>query len=109
MVSSHPTDLPVAGDNEVFTSLGNDYIFFLSDFNFSGSNGDEFMKLLITESVGIDEGTLYVDENENNIVEADEEIINMSEIGSVYIYQGKFKYKPKTSGTTDFKFKVSNV
>lgn len=68
------------------------YTFKLLDFLFSGIDKDLITKVKITSTFA--KGTMYVDANDNNIVDVDETVILDQEISKADIEAGKLKYVP---------------
>ena len=106
MVASHQNVAPVGGDKEVITSLDVDYIFKSEDFPITDENGDELVKVMITQIVN--DGILYLDYDGSGNSSADEEMYVGSEILYSDISTGKFRYVPSIEGVFDFWFKVSD-
>jgi hypothetical protein len=68
------------------------YTFKFNDFLFSGVDKDLLTKIQITSV--FDKGTMYLDANSNNIVDAGESIVLNQEISKAAIVDGKLKYIP---------------
>lgn len=81
--------------------------FKLNDFKFAGVDAILLTKIQITATV--DKGTMYLDANDNNVVDAGEEVTLNQEILKTDIEAGLLKFKPVTGefGTpyTHFDFK----
>ncbi len=106
MVASHQNVAPVGGDKEVTTSLDVDYVFKPEDFSITDENGDELVKVMITQIVN--DGILYLDYDDSGNSSADEELYVGSEILYSDISTGKFRYVPSMEGVFDFWFKISD-
>lgn len=83
------------------------YTFELNDFIFSSVDKNLLTKIKITALTG--KGTLYLDANNNNIVDAGEAVVLNQEISKTDIVAGKLKFNPVTndygSPYTTFNFK----
>jgi len=92
-------------------SANETYTFKLSDFLFSSVDKDLLTKIQMNSLVS--KGIIYLDANNNNLVDAGEAIVINQEISKVDINAGKLKFNPTTneSGSpyTTFGFKWHNV
>ncbi len=88
-------------------SANETYTFELNDFLFASIDKDLLTKIKITALT--DKGTLYLDANSNNIVDAGEAVVLNQEISKTDIVEGKLKFNPLTndygSPYTTFTFK----
>jgi len=88
-------------------SANETYTFELNDFLFASVDKDLLTKIKITALT--DKGTLYLDANSNNIVDAGEAVVLNQEISKTDIVEGKLKFNPVTndygSPYTTFTFK----
>ncbi len=102
MALSIPTvpPAPTINANETYT-------FKIGDFLFSSIDKDLLTKIQITATVS--KGTMYLDANNDNIVDAGESVTLNQEISRTDIDGGKLKFNPVTdeigSSYTAFKFK----
>ena len=90
MALSIPTipPAPTINANETYT-------FELNDFIFSSVNKDLLTKIKITTLTS--KGTIYLDANNNNIVDAGEEVMLNQEIPKADLVAGKLKFNPVTN------------
>jgi len=100
---------PTASDNTVSTNEDADKVFVSGDFNFNdGADGDAFLKVQITSLEST--GTLFLDSDNDNIVDAGENITNNQEILVTNITKLKFRPNPDDFGASydSFDFKVAD-
>ncbi|NOZ34662.1 MAG: T9SS type B sorting domain-containing protein [Chlorobi bacterium] len=109
-VFSGTNNLPAAADNEITAAMNTAYIFSPEDFNYSDIDGDAFAKIMINEIPLT--GVLFLDYNENFMVDNGEEIQAGDQINIHQISNQLLKFAPITddfgSPYTTFTFSVSD-
>jgi len=105
-----PNNAPTASDNTVSTPENAQKVFAAADFNFSDIDcSDSLSKIQITQLETV--GDLYLDANDNEVLNAGEDVTLSQEIDAVDIL--RLKFIPVTdddaSPYTTFKFKVKDA
>ena len=103
-------DAPSGADNTVATVRDGTYVFTASDFGYSDIDGDAFSSVLFS---GVPTaGTLFVDANNDNIVDGGEAITAPNSVSLTIINNGRVKYQPVAgasgAGYATFTFAVQD-
>ena len=99
--------LPVAADNTVTTDEDNDYVFLVSDFNYSDPDPDPLDRIRIS-NINNGGGTLFLDTDGDNNIDGGETVNNNQEIPAGEITDLKFRPAADDNGAAyaDFDFEV---
>ncbi|NCS02752.1 MAG: hypothetical protein GPJ06_11605, partial [Microcystis aeruginosa G13-11] len=102
---------PTTSDNSLVTDEDTNLVFTANNFNFSDVDSDDSLQAIRLETLPT-EGILYVDSNNNGIVNTGETISQGSLVTVAAINAGQLKFKPDANenGTpyTNFTFSVSD-
>lgn len=109
-IFSGTNNLPTASDNEVTIAINQVYVFNTDEFNYSDPDGDAFAKIMINDTPA--PGSLFLDNNFNNSIDAGE-IINAGDQVNIHqIINQYLKFAPVTedfgSPYSAFTFAVSD-
>jgi hypothetical protein len=110
-IKNYINNVPTAFNNTLTIAEDTDRIFVASDFNFSDVDPGDSLQAVRINALPTD-GTLYIDANNNSIVDTGESFSVGSSITIAAINSGQFKFKPdlNENGTpyTSFNFVVSD-
>ena len=106
-------DAPAGADKTVSTNEDTDYVFSETDFGFSDTNDsptDSLANIIITTAPS--NGTLYLDANDDGIVDGGETLVATNTVAVADITAGKLKFKPAAdangTGYDSFTFQVQD-
>jgi len=101
---------PTGADNLVNTNEDIDRIFSAADFGYNDADGDPFTQIEIFSTVSV--GTLFLDANDDNIVDGGEAVVatQVILIGDINLNRLKFRPVPNANGASydNFRFYVND-
>jgi VCBS repeat-containing protein len=86
------SDAPTGTDNTVTAFRDGTYVFTSADFGFNDLDGDSFTSVLFSGAPTA--GTLFIDTNNNNVVDGGEAITAPNSVSTTIIDNGRVKFQP---------------
>ena len=110
-IKNYINNVPTVSNNTLTIAEDTDRIFVASDFNFSDVDPGDSLQAVWINALPTD-GTLYIDANNNSIVDTGESFSVGSSVTIAAINSGQFKFKPDLNENdtpyTSFNFFVSD-